>query len=130
MSKVGEFDLRAQVDPDPWPSPDERSECSAVLVVPFQPGVGERHDLGKEAVGAHEPGQSVTESILVFVVEGEESVDCGLECCVDLVVFAVAQKQRDRSFNLASVEHVELVEGLASVEHQFGSVGGATVMPW
>ena len=58
---------------------------------------------------------SVT-GILVFFFEGEESVDCGLECCVDLVV-AVA-KARDRSFNLASVEHVELVEGLASVEHQ------------
>ena len=61
MSSIGV----AEVD-DPLPGSRlmQPGERPAEQVVAFELDVGERHDLGQEAVDAHEPGEDVAELVL------------------------------------------------------------------
>ena len=120
-AQVGQLDQRSGVDGDVVAADlGEGGERLAVQVVPVQLGVGERHHLRQEPVGAHEPLQGVDEPLLLVLVEVGEPVDRRGQRGVDpTVVDAVAdQQQGDDGLDLVGPQHAVLVEGVAGVVEQ------------
>jgi hypothetical protein len=96
-----------------------------VQVVPVQLGVGERHHLRQEPVGAHEALQGVDETLLLVLLQVGEPVDrWGQRRMHTSVVDAVADQQQGHDgVDLVGPEHAVLVEGVAGVVEQVG-IGG------
>ena len=124
VAEVGQFDFGVEVDSLTWLAAYQSGQGPAVDVFAFEGRVGELHDLGEEAVDAHEAGERIPERVLVVLVQGLETFNGGLHGGVDLLVVVVlVQDERRGLLHLAGVQDVEVVQVIAGVEYQV-RVGG------